>query len=499
MRLRSDPRLRGDPQVTPAPEHAGVGVLRFHSRRASGCASRSASRAANAKAAHAPLPARATSSALAAAVLLAVALGCSACLSQPAGGPQEVKRDLFGRPLEESKGGPIAPSFEPVVLQRPDGVALDRDLRERRELDPEDAGWAEKLELSRGLMESGEDEQALGVIDATLAQGPPAAWAGRFRNQRIELKVRRTEQTLVRVEARPVKDVVGFLTEVEFRIRIRNVSQEDLVFGPPPAAATQAGRPLAGGASSSPNAISLEVVRRDRDVTAALLERRWSTTVFLQRPGDAPLRIRPGESREFPVRIPAEDVGPPIAGVRVLEVSGTLRPTHMTLGGAPELMALRVRRGRVVVLPEGYEPLAADPARGLEQAVLLGAAPHVLVATEFLPRSYAPQAALLLARALSEGDPLLVTAAQGAFAMLRERCVGDPLAPLVDPVMASLESRPERARDLIGGLMALTDARLASDVRLWQDWWRRTRGTSPVVTAPQEAGTSGPGTAREPR
>jgi hypothetical protein len=471
--------------MTPAAEHLGMGRLPLQDGDLLPAVGRGATRRG--------------SRFVGGAGLLVLALTCSGCLSRPAGGPEEAERDLFGRPVAGPGEGPVAPSFEPIVLERAGGTKEERDLRERREPDPADAGWAEKLELARGLMESGEDEQALALIEAALAQGPPAAWAARLKNQRVELKVRRAEQTLVRLDARPVKDVVGFLTEVEFRIRIRNVSQQDLVFGPPSADTTPSGRPLPGGATSSPNAISLEVVRRDRDVTATLLERRWGTTVFLQRPGDPPLRIPPGQTREFPVRIPAEDVGPPIAGVRVLEVSGTLRPTHMTVGGAPELVSLRVRRGRVVVLPEGYEPLAADPLRGLEQAVLLGAAPHVLVATEFLPRAQAPQAALLLARALAEGDPLLVTAAQGAFAMLRERCVGDPLGPLVEPVMASLESRPERARDLIGGLMALTDARLASDVRLWQDWWRRTRGTAPVVTAPQESGAAGLDGPGEPR
>jgi hypothetical protein len=90
----------------------------------------------------------------------------------------------------------------------------------------------------------------------------------------------------------------------------------------------------------------------------------------------------------------------------------------------------------------------------------------------------------------------MVTAAAGALSMLRERCVGDPLAPLVEPLLASLENRPDRAADLIRGLAMLTDARLAADARLWQDWWRRTKDRAPVVSPPGAAGDEAPSHAR---
>lgn len=467
-RRASSPSGPDDPPMTPRRDAPRVGVFSFQ-----------------------PRPRRAAP----ACAMLACAAALAACQAQT--DREEPERDFFGRPLNPEASKAEAPSFEPVVLSRTGAPAREDDgLRERRALDEDDAGWGDKLELARTLEASGEQAQALAVLDAAIAAQPPTAWAQRFKQVKQELRLRQNEQDLVRIDVRAVKDVVPFATMVEFRLRIRNVSQEDLVFQAGAVERDPRGRPLPGAAERSPNAVTLDVVRRDRDVTAAAMDRSWTTTVPLQGPGSPDLRLAPGETREFPVRIPAEDVGAPIAGVRVIEISGVLRPTAMTVGGLPQVHSLRVRKGRVVVLPGGYEPLAEDPLGGMEQAIPLGAGAHLLVATEFVPRAQAPQAALLLARALSEGEPGLAPAAQGALAMLRERCVGDPLAPLLDPLMASLESRPRRSAELLGGVAALTDERLASDPRLWQDWWRRTRPTGPVVTDPRATQDPEPRTSR---
>ncbi|MFM8980107.1 MAG: hypothetical protein ACKOSS_06560 [Planctomycetia bacterium] len=442
-----------------------------------------------------PAPAALLATVLAAVLAALLAGGCQASLGL-SGSDEQPKTDIWGRPLEQPTDGPQAPSFEPVVLERKD-PAGEADLRERRALPEEQAGWAEKLETARALLAAGSDAEALAMVEAALDSEPPAEVAGRLRAMRLEARARRAGDEVLRVEARAPRDVVGFGRDVEFVLRLRNMGRSDIVFGGPPAASAAPVSPISpsarGGALRGPapaaeapasaSALVLEVLRRDRDVAAALLERRWTATVPLQRPGDPPLRLAPGEQREFPVRIPAQDVGPPLLGVRVLELGGLLRPSQVSVEGGLDLAALRVRPGRVAVLPEGHEALAADPLRSLEQAVALRAAPHVLVACEFLPRAQAGAAAALLARALVEGDALLATAAEGALGLLRERCVGDPLALLVDPLVASLEARPGRARELLLGLMATCDARLPADGRLWVDWWRRTRPTRPVVTA----------------
>lgn len=422
---------------------------------------------------------------VAALVLAPVGLGVGGCQA-PLTGEREAKRDFWGRTVEgDEADGPLPPSFDPIVLPRPGArgaAATDPDdpaERERRAVeDAADEAWQAKVGLVASLIGSGDDEQALGVLDAALASSPPSPWAGRLREQKQDLRRRRVEEGLLRVDARPVKDVSAFATDVRFLIRIRNVSRVEVVFAAPE------------GADASASVVTLDVLRRDRDIYASLLERSWSQTVRLQEPGDPPLTLAPGALREFAVTIPADDAGPALAGVRVLEVSGTLRPARLLVRGEPETLTLRVRKGRAVILPQGFEPLAADPLGGIERALPLGAAAHVLVAAEFVTRDRAAPVAALLARALVEGEPVLVTAAEGALAMLRERCVGDPLAPLVEPLIASLEARPERAPELFVGLNALTDARLAPDARLWLDWWRRTKDRSPVVTAPT-AGAAG--------
>lgn len=430
-----------------------------------------------------PWGAVAPSLALGLASLLSLA-GCQGSGAlRPAATPG--RTDVWGRPLEEAAGGPIAPSLEPVVLERKEPKGAE-DLRERRALPAGQAGWAEKLETVRALLAAGSDAEAMAMVEAALSSDPPAEVAGRLRAMRMEARARRAQDEVLRVEARAPRDVVGFGHDVEFVLRLHNVGRHDIVFGQAVAQAAPR-RPAPGvpePVAASGSALVLEVLRRDRDVGAALLERRWTATVPLLRAGDPPLRLAPGQQRDFPVRIPAEDVGPPLMGVRVLELGGLLRPSEVRVEGGLDLAALRVRPGRVAVLPEGHEALADDPLHALEQAVALRAAPHVLVACEFLPRAQAGAAAALLARALVEGDALLATAAEGALGLLRERCVGDPLAVLVDPLVASLEARPARARELLLGLMATVDTRLPADARLWTDWWRRTRPSRPVVTVP---------------
>ncbi len=405
-------------------------------------------------------------------------------------GAQDRPRDFWGREPAPEGEGPEPPSFDPIVLPRPAGRGGDAagagvpglpgaDERERVEVEEADRGWREKLEVARALLASGEEEAAAQLVEAALSAGPPAAWAGRLRNLQTELRLRRAESTVLRIDARPVKDVLTFGEDVEFRLRLRNVSGGVLTFAAPRGGG---GRP--GGGEGSASAFTLEVLRRDRDVYGNAMERTWSRTVFLQ-PADGPaLVLGPDQVRDLTVRVPAEDVGPALAGVRVIELSGLLRPAGLTLGDAPVTAPLRLRRGRALVLPGGFEPLAQDPLGALERALPVGAAPHLLVATAFVPRAEAPQAVALLARALVEGDPLLVRAAQGALTILRERCVGDLLAPLADLLLAALDARPDRAAELIGGLERLVEARLAPDARLWQDWWRRTRPLGPVLTPP---------------
>ena len=375
---------------------------------------------------------------------------------------------------------PLPPSLDPIVIPHPGAEApggLPGRVRDRRPVDEEDAGWADKLEVAQGYATGGYEEQALTLIRAALAQEPPAPWDERFEHLRSTLRVRQVETTLMRVDARGVRDYVEFDTPVDWRMRIRNVTADWIVF---PAPKHLPGEP-------SPTALSLNLLRRDVDIYGAELRRTWNHTVYLQQTGGSEIRVPPGGVREVPARIPAADVGSAISGLRILELTGTLRGRIRDCDGGMRGVSLDIRPGRVVVLSPGYEPLAQDPLGSLERAVQVVAPTHLLVATEFVPRQDAARAMETLAKALAVGDPALRTAALGGISLLRDRSVGQPLAPFAKPLLLALQEHPEGAEAVMQGLTRATGQALAPDPRLWVDWWRRTREAGWTVPTPDSA------------
>jgi hypothetical protein len=398
-----------------------------------------------------------------AALLLAILFGLGACQNTPAATPEAARdSDMFGRSRQPRKSEPLPPSFEPIQFSTGGGSARRGELQEKCDVSDDAAGWKEKWELASRYAAGGYDQEALQVLDGALAQSPPPAWSARLRGLRHSLTIRRAEELLLRVEARGVKDYVGFGCPVDFVIRLRNVSGEVLSIVAP-----------ATGSGSSPSALLLEIRRRDRDVHATQLGRTWNQTVFLQKAGDAPIVIQPGQVHELPVRIPAEAAGAPIAGIRTLELTGTLRPTDLRRGTQRRRVTLPVRAGRVIALPGGFEPLTVDPLKSMGTAIDTVAPAHLLIAAEFVPPSRRAAAFKELARALGEGHPALYRAALGAIDLLRERAVGLPVGPFALPLVDQLSRSPERVDALMEGLSTVTGVRLAPDARLWQDWYRK--------------------------
>ena len=374
---------------------------------------------------------------------------------------------------------PTAPSFEPIVWGR--GASAGRaqeDTREQRKLEEELAGWQDKHDLAQRYVAGGYDEEALQVLGAALAQNPPSPWGERMRALRTSIQVRRAEELLLRIDARGTKDYVDFGEPIDFVIRLRNVSNEVVTLFAP-----------GDEEETSPSALLIEITRLDRDINATELKRTWNRTVFFQRPGDEPIRIPAGGVHELPVRIPEEAAGPPLAGLRTIELSGTLRPTRLRKGDEPRTVRLPIRRGRVMVLPRNFEPLTVDPLKSMRTAVDTVAPAHLLIATEFVPPRRRPEAARILAEALETGHPALDRASLGGLGLLRERAVGDPLAPFVEPLLSGLTRTPGRADALMEGLSTVTGVRLAPDPRLWKDWWRRDENQKRAVT-PAASGRS---------
>ena len=330
-------------------------------------------------------------------------------------------------------------------------------------LSDEDKGWEEKLQLARDYAAAGHDAQALQVLDVCLSQQPREPVYGQMRALKTSLLLRRVEASLLRVEALGVKDYVTFDQDVDFTIQMRNVSNEPVTLR----------APGSGTRGISPSALSVDVTRTDRDIYASQMQRSWTQNVFLHRRGAEALTIQPGAMHEFPLRIPAAEVGGAIAGLRIIEIGGTLRPTRLRKGREGRTVRLRVRPGRVVVLPRNYEPVVLDPLASMRTAVQTGAAQHLLIASEFIPRRRRVEAVEILARALAEGAPGLRRAALGALSTLREHAAGAPLRPLVAPLMDVIDLNPARSEAVMEGIAALCDVRRAPDLRLWRDWWER--------------------------
>ena len=130
--------------------------------------------------------------------------------------------------------------------------------------------------------------------------------------------------------------------------------------------------------------LALTIRRTDRDVYAAELTQSWTQNVPLFAPGQCVMRIPPEGAHEVRVRVRAEDAGPPLAGLRVLEVGGDLRAGRILAGIGEPFGRIQIRTGRVVILPRNFEPLAADPLGSIRKALAARAPVHLLIATEFL-------------------------------------------------------------------------------------------------------------------
>ena len=360
----------------------------------------------------------------------------------------------------------------------------DPSRRIRRRVDEDqEAFFRRKVEAARAAADGGADGAALEIVDGALALSPPTDALERLKAIKAELRTRRLEGEVLRVDVRGVREYVTFAEPLDLVVRIRNVGTGDVVISPPTGS---------GKAALSGSTLMLTVRRRDVDVYAAELERTWNKIVPLVESGADDVRIPPEGALEVRVRVPADDVGAPISGLRVLEVGGDLRAGKIEAGLSKPLGRVRIRTGRVVVVPGNFEPLAADPLGSMRKAVTSVAPVHLLVASEFLAPRERASACALLAEALATASPDLETAAVNAIRHVRRAAVGTSLRPLAEPFLRAARSHPERAEAVLEGLAALTGVTLAPDPRLWDDWWKR-EGEAPDAVVPSDDGARGPG------
>ncbi len=407
---------------------------------------------------------------LALALALAVPMALVGCDSATAAARRAASAGGAG---QEDAAAPVP--NEPIVLGPGSGV--ERAERTRRPVREDDAFFREKWQAASDASAAGDDETALGMISGTLALKPKSPWDERLRSLRAQIHSRHVSTEVLRLDARGDKDYVPFDADVDFLIRLRNVGTTDLVVRPPEGE---------GERSTTGSTLFLTVTRRDRDVYAETLVTSWKQVVPLLRPGDPEIDLAPGRSTEVRVRIPAEEAGGAISGLRSLEVGGELRADRVEAGTVLPFGRIPIRPGRVVALPSNFEPIAADPLGSLKKAASLDMPVHLLVAVEFVVSKDRPEAMGVLADVLATGPEELRPAALNAILSLRAAAKGDPLPPLVEPLMGALASHAERAAAVMDGLRALTGVSLAPDARLWEDWWRRHGRLSGSLVAPEE-------------
>lgn len=432
-------------------------------------------------------------------VLLAVASGAG--LASVAGGctaegrrgrVYEGPRDgAHERGVGAAPGAPAAPgdAVDPADVESVTGTPQvvgtgatpeDPSRRSRRAVEDDVAAVVrERLAAAREALDGGADEEALALLDGALALDPPEELAERARALKAEARARRLEDEVLRVDVRGVREYVPFGEAVDVIVRLRNVGTADVVISPPSGSGKEA---LSG------STLALRVRRRDRDVYAAELVRTWNRLVPLVEGGDPAVRVPPEGSLEVRVRIPAEDAGAPLSGLRVLEVEGDLRAGRIEAGLSEPLGRVRIRPGRVVVLPSNYEPLAADPVGSLRKAAAGSAPVHLLVAAEFVAPDDRPSAVAVLAEVLATGSADMMAAALNALRHVRAAAAGTALRPLVEPLFRALRAHPDRPAGVVEGLSVVTGVSLAPDVRLWEDWWRR-ESAGPGGLVPAEDGS----------
>lgn len=392
----------------------------------------------------------------------------------------------------QAPGDPFAdPALDPTSRSIPRGPDEDDPNQRRRTRREEDDLFFEaKLEAARDEAAVGADESAIVLLTAALKLDPKPPWDARFKALRAEIKARHLETEILRVDVRPVRDYVPFDVAVDLVVRLRNVGKAEVVILPP----------TDGPDAVSGSSLVLTVKRTDHDIYEAELARTWTKVVPLLPQGAEELRIPREGVHEVRVRVPPEDVGAAVSGLRVLELSGDLRAGRIEAGISEPLGRVPIRPGRVVVLPCGFEPLAADPLGSLRKAAEVTAPVHLLVASEFVAPEARPEALRILASALATGPSELRPAALSAIHLIRRAAAGTAVREMARPLMEALTAHPERATELMDALRALTLVSLAPDARLWDDWWRRELvGPGAVVKAQDDPDEASRREARLPR
>ncbi len=216
------------------------------------------------------------------------------------------------------------------------------------------------------------------------------------------------------------KDPMQFGEPVRVRVRLKNVSGKPIKI----AGATR---------GSSGSLFSLDVTRRSYDTNAQVVAVR--RRVYRHVPAD--VALEPDGETELVLDLGMLDNDQGLDGFRTYTVSGTLRPSVLEVGGLNRWDAIKITRATVRSFRPGFEHLADDPVKRIQQAVDKRAATHLLTATG------------------------LVEAGQRTAA--------------VDALIEKLRGDRMIDTSIFGALQYLTEVQFNRDADAWKAWWPRVR------------------------
>jgi hypothetical protein len=288
-----------------------------------------------------------------------------------------------------------------------------------------------KFEEAKSYCEARKYDAALKLIDAILILHPEVSFRQEVVSLRVKCEEGMIQQSVVRSYILVPKSVCEVGERVEFRIRVDNLSGDEV-------------RIFSGGQERS------ILGRLEREVYEYALDgtSRISRAPVVVR-NTADIVLRRGEGWEKSYFIDTEGLGSFEGKFRRYILRGVLRPAEMEFGGERFSRDLPLEPVTIDVLPEGCARYARSPVEVIRDSVM-----HLTQHSDETARSE------------SEGQTMLFYA---SFYVPAES-----LDEVVGLIIGSLDKLSSlAARTAMGVLTNLTAEAHGFEVEEWKKWWAR--------------------------
>jgi len=283
--------------------------------------------------------------------------------------------------------------------------------------------FEEEIAAAEEEFEGGHYAAALRRVYAARAREPSPEQDALLLELLTALNRKVLELDVIQGRVDPEEDPISFDQDVRVRVRLANEGVRPL-------------RIPARLPDASPSLFLLDIVRRDYDIHAQVVETRLQIRRELPRD----IEIPPGGTTELVLALAGTGNDRPLAGIRTFTISGLLRPCVIEVGDLRRWDPVPLEPGTLRSFRPNWEHLADDPFRRVGQALEKDAPVHLLTACALVPFEQRTQTVDLLVGAAGRGRPI-------DWAVL-------------------------------GALEYLTGVReLGTDPDAWKAWWPRVRET----------------------